>query len=105
MALALEAPLLARRLAEQGAKYYPENEALDKFARILAPPKVSIGLRVSELDVRANNNWIHTHREEYKGLWVALKNGKLMETGQTFSELREKVGSIKGKGILVTQVT
>jgi hypothetical protein len=105
MALILEAPLLARRLAEQGSNFYPEHQELGKMARILAPPQVITSTGSFGFGVKANKIWIDTNREEYKRKWVALKNGELIASGQTFSDLRAKIGDIKGKGILVTQVT
>jgi len=42
LALAIEAPLIARRLAEQGAEYYPNHPEISKAARILAAPKITI---------------------------------------------------------------
>jgi hypothetical protein len=105
MALALEAPLIARRLAEQGVKYYPTYPELKKIAHILAPPTVTLVSPPTKLGVKANKHWIKTNQEEYQRKWVALDNGELIAFGQSFSELIEKMGDIKGKGILVTQVT
>lgn len=104
MALTVEAPLLARKLAEKGSKFYPEHQELRKMARILAPPTVTAKSSIG-LNVKANKLWIDAHREEYKRQWVALLNGELIESGNSFSELKGKVGDVKGKGILVTQVT
>lgn len=105
MALELEAPLIARKLAEQGAEYHPANPELSKMARILAPPEVFTDIRLPRLDIKANKLWIDAHRKEYKGKWVALHNGELIASENTFSELKNEVGNIKGKGILITQVT
>jgi hypothetical protein len=105
MALALEAPLIARRLAEQGVKYYPTDPELKRIAHILAPPIVTPVSPPIQLGVKANKHWIKTNQEEYKRKWVALDNGELIASAQSFSKLIEKVGDIKGKGILVTQVT
>jgi hypothetical protein len=105
MALNLEAPLIARKLAEKGSKYHPKNTELSKMARILAPPEVYIRLKPLDLNVKANKLWIENHREEFSKMWVALRKGNLIASGQTFSELKERIGDIRGKGILVTQVT
>ncbi len=105
MALALEAPLIARKLAEQGQKYFPTHSEINKIARILAAPTAKSVRPTTRLDVKANKLWITTNREAYKGKWVALHDGKLIISSQTFSGIAAKVGDIKGKGILVTQVT
>lgn len=105
LALALEAPLVARRLAEQGAKQYPAHPEIKKMARILAVPTATAVPSSARLDVKANTHWIKANREAYGRQWVALHNGELIASADTFSDLAAKVGDIKGKGILVTQVT
>lgn len=104
-ALALEAPLIARKLAEQGAKLHPTHPEIKKMAQILAAPTVVPANPPAETDVKANQIWIKAHREAYRQQWVALRNGELITSEQTFSALIAKVGDIKGKGILITQVT
>lgn len=105
MALALEAPLIARKLAEQGIKHFPSHAELNKIARILAAPTATVAPSSTRLDVKANTSWIKANREAYKRQWVALHNGELIASSQTFSDLAATVGDIKGKGILITQVT
>lgn len=105
MALTLEAPLLARKLAEQGEKYHPNHSEISKMVRILSAPIVKSVKPTTRLDIKANKLWITANRETYKGKWVALHDGKLISLSDTFSDLSAKVGDIKGKGILVTQVT
>ena len=105
LALSLEGPLIARKLAELGTTYHPAHPEIQKIARILAPPTVIPATQQPVPDVKANQAWIKAHREAYRRQWVALRNGELMATGQTFPDLLAKVGDIRGKGILVTQVT
>ncbi|MCL4867492.1 MAG: hypothetical protein KJ063_00860 [Anaerolineae bacterium] len=105
MAFALEAPLLARYLAEQGIKYHATHPEIEKIAHILAPPKATTAARSTKLDVKANQLWLRNNREAYQRKWVALHNGELIATAPTFSALAAAVGDIKGKGILLTQVS
>lgn len=105
MALALEAPLIVRKLAEQGKKTYPTHREIIKVARILATPSTTSTTSSIRLDTKANKLWIKANREVYRRKWVALHNGELIASGQTFSDLAARMGDVKGKGILVTQVT
>lgn len=105
MALTLEAPLIARKLAVKGVKLYPVHLEMKKIASILAEPTVTTVATPSKLDPKANKMWIQANRKEYRGKWVALYNGELIDSSQNISELITQVGDIKGKGILVTQVT
>ncbi len=105
MSLALESPIIARQIAEQGTSHFPTHSEINKYARILATPTVKSLTPFARLDVKANKLWIMTNRENFKGKWVALHNGKLIAYSSTFPNLTAKVGDVKGKGILITQVT
>lgn len=104
-ALALEAPLIARKLAEQGVKYHPTHPEINKMAGILASPVATSVIPSTKLDVKANKLWIQKYREKYRGKWVALRNGDLIASRLTFADLATEVGNIKGTDILLTQVT
>jgi hypothetical protein len=105
MALSLEAPLMARRLAEHGLKQYPNHPEINRFAHILAVPTAMPVEPATEVDIKANKEWLAANREAYRGKWVAVHNGTLIADGSTFSDLTANVGEVKGKGILLTQVT
>ncbi|MEZ4714400.1 MAG: hypothetical protein R3A44_44880 [Caldilineaceae bacterium] len=86
-ALAAGAHLAARTLAATGAAKYPAHAELQKAARILAPPKVLRRNLAPDPTLRANHNWLRTHRLEYSGQWVALRNGQLLASGDSLQEL------------------
>lgn len=103
-ALALEAPLLARRLSEQGVKRHPENDELRETARLLSPPTATLSQPTAALNLKANQEWLVINRDNYQGQWVALKDGVLLAAAASFSALLNDVGDIKNKGILATKV-
>lgn len=103
-ALALEAPLLARRLSGQGIKYHPQNQELQEMARLLAPPAITMTQPTITPDVKANQEWLVLHRETYRNQWVALKDGELLAAADSFPSLLSQVGDVKGKGILMTKI-
>ena len=100
-ALAAGAHLKARELATQGAELFPGDPELVKMARILAPPKY-LGSSPANYAAKLNRAWLARHRKQYRGRWVAIKEGKLVASANEPAELRKKVGDLRGH--LVTKV-
>lgn len=104
LAIAVGAPLVARKLAADGARHYPEHSELQKAARVLAPPRVIGSVALPEPGMPANLQWLADHRDEYQGQWVALKDGQLLGAAPLLEDVVQIVGNPRGKGILVTVV-
>jgi len=85
-ALTAGAHLTARSLATTGAAQYPDDVELQKAARILAPPKLLRRLP-ADPTIRANHDWLRAHRLDYPGQWVALRNGQLLASSDSFQAL------------------
>jgi hypothetical protein len=102
LALAAGALVTARELSTLGARLFPANGQLGKFADILAPPRV-VGTRPArESGIRENRDWLKAHSDEYRGKWVALRSGVLVGVADSPDELR-KLGLIV-EDTLVTRV-
>lgn len=103
LALQVGAHIAARKLALEGAEFHFDSEELQKYARVLAPPQV---LRTSapQIEVMANVQWLKANKNEYKGKWVAIKNGKLIASADSHDELIAEIGETKGRSILVTHL-
>jgi hypothetical protein len=104
LALSAGAYVMASKLSAQGAAQYPGYSELQKFARLLAPPKILPNTEPPNPTLRLNRDWLMAHGIEYRGRWVALKAGQLLGQAPTLSELIEITGDPKGKHILLTQV-
>lgn len=102
LALTAGAHLVARKLAELGAAHYPQDAYLKKAAYILAPPKVIARDLPPRPDLRANRDWIMSQSNAYRGKWVALRNGELLATADSFDALADQVGN--PSGILLTKI-
>lgn len=89
LALMTGAFMAARRLSQEGADRYPEHAELQKLARLLAPPRV-IGHSPARPDLRANHEWMKREANAYRGKWIALRNGELLGTADTFDELADQ---------------
>jgi len=87
LALAAGAHLVARNLATQGARLHPDHPELHKMAHILAPPRIVNADIPPTPSVRADQAWLRDHADEYKGQWVALREGTLLAVGAAAREV------------------
>ena len=71
---------------------------------LLDPPTVKTNRKATKVDQAANVDWLKTHKNQYKGKWVAIKDGNLLEAADSYEELVARVGNIKGTGILTTKL-
>jgi hypothetical protein len=94
--------MAARNLAQQGAGLHPEDPELQKFAYVLAPPKVIVRDLPPTSSVRADRDWMLKYSHAYRGRWVALHDGKLLAEANTLDEVIAQVG--KTAGIYFTKV-
>ncbi|MFB2892789.1 DUF5678 domain-containing protein [Aerosakkonemataceae cyanobacterium BLCC-F50] len=94
----------AWQIATEGLKHYPEHQELQKYAYILAPAKITTVDRGGHPEIQADHEWIKKNIAEYRGRWVALKNGKLLASGNDLDEIIKQIGEIKNTGILVTPI-
>ena len=66
LSMAMDMPLLARKLVSDGLRRYPNDDALILLGRLLAPPHViSIGLP-PDPTIEANQTWFRQHSGEYQ---------------------------------------
>jgi len=86
----------ATLLATEGAERFPRHAELAKMARILAPPKVIRSDLPPDPSIAADMDWLRAHYDEYRGQWIALRNGQLLGTANSLRELADKIGDIRG---------
>ena len=101
-ALSIGAYLIARQLSSQGAERHPQHTELQKYARILAPPKVTRSDLPPDPTLRTNRDWLKTHRDAFKGQWVALHNGQSLGSAASLKSLTAQLGDTTD--ILLTKV-
>jgi len=104
LALKVGAHLTARKLAQEGEFRFPDHQEIKKLARILAPVKTLTAGQSQDLGLKKNNTWLKHHHNEYQGSWVALRDGELLASGNSFKEVRNQVGLLKNQRILITKV-
>jgi putative addiction module CopG family antidote len=101
-ALATGKPGLARQLALNGAKQYPDHEELRKYARVLAPPTLTQVGQIQTPSIRASRQWLRSHWQDYIGQWVAVRDGQLLYASPSFDELSAHVD--EAENTFITQV-
>ena len=104
LALEAGAHLAARNLSAQGADAHPDNAELQKYARVLAPPRVVANRAPRNVNVAANVEWLNANNDAYKDKCVAVKDGTLLGASYSHKELITQIGETKGRGILVTKI-
>lgn len=86
----------AQQLSLQAVEHYPEHEELLKYAYVLAPPNVRVDKRSSHRHTEVNQDWVRNNRTQYRGLWVALRNGQLLASARSGDELIAQLSDTKG---------
>ncbi len=95
LALASDRGLLARRFANQGAAAHPQHDELARFALALAPPKYVSPQPYVKQNWAANRGWLKQHGSQYRGQWVALRDGQFFAAAPTPKQLAEVLGDLR----------
>lgn len=85
------AHIYARRLTIIGRERYPENRDLQKYATVLAPVDVIERNLPPDPSLKDNRDWLKAHKDEYKGQWVALQQGKLIGASPSLKDLKSTI--------------
>jgi hypothetical protein len=92
LCISLEMVRFARELADLGMQLYPEDKMLARIAYVIAPPRV-IGTRPAKnLDLPASRKWLNENSSNFKGQWIAVREGKLLGASPVFEALLEQIG-------------
>ncbi|MGH7599036.1 MAG: DUF5678 domain-containing protein [bacterium] len=89
--------LLARELAGEGRRLFPNDKRMAQWASVLAPPKI-IGTRPASgnaIGLEASHQWFQNNSFKYKGQWIAVRNGELLGVAPTLKELYNQIGQDK----------
>jgi len=90
----LDMVLLARELADEGRRLFPNDKRMEQWAIVLAPAKV-IGTRPASgnaIGLEASHRWFQNNSSKYKGQWIAVRNGELLGVAQTLKGLYDQIG-------------
>jgi hypothetical protein len=104
LALDLDMTALAISLAQQGGQLFPDNERVQQMARMISP----LGIQVDRdtphhTGIKQSSDWLNTHADQYRGQWVAVREGTLIAAAPTLVELEALIGD-NDDHTLVTRV-
>lgn len=85
----------AYQISAEGAEHHPDDPEVQKYARVLAPPKAVAGKKSPESGHKANREWLKEHGSEYSGQWVAVRDGELLGASKSLKELAERMGDTR----------
>jgi hypothetical protein len=91
-----EAHRCARDLAVEGHQRFPDDPELARYAYVLTPRGVIRADLPPDPSGTLDILWLREHIDEYRGQWIALKDGQLVAHAPTVRELKEKLPSLKG---------
>jgi hypothetical protein len=92
LALNIGAPTAAQQIYNKGVARYPNNADLQRYARLFAPASPATKTLPPNPTLKANREWLKLHRSEYRGQWIAVRNGELLATATSLEELIGRVG-------------
>ncbi|HDQ71280.1 MAG TPA: hypothetical protein ENN19_04180 [Chloroflexi bacterium] len=103
MALGMEMSRLAMKLAQIGGRLFPDNERVQQAAQVLAPPVTQVTRLPSGRGLEQSRLWFRQHASEYKGQWVAVREGRLLGAAHAFDAIASLIG--EGEDAASTIVT
>jgi hypothetical protein len=78
------------RFLEPAQQYFPK---IREVYNHLNSPKVTVHPAQSGDQILANNQWLKDHQAQYRGRWVALRNGHLMADAASVADLLQHIDS------------
>ena len=105
LALSLEMTDLAIALAQVGSRLFPGDERVQSAAEVLAPPVARITRLPHAKGLDASTVWLDEQAGQYKGQWVAVREGQLLGAAKSLQELEALIGHRKDAiNTIVTKV-
>ncbi|MBZ0315057.1 MAG: hypothetical protein K8L91_01470 [Anaerolineae bacterium] len=104
VALQLELLRLAYRLAEMGHQLFPDDRELSAAARVLAPPKILSTDVPAKPGLELSMRWLNKNARDFRGRWVAMKNGEFMGQAATRQALVDALGEQASTIDIITRI-
>lgn len=96
---------IAIKLAQNAQQYFPDHERVQRAARVLTPSKARSVQTTHPEGLTASRVWLQNYASDYRGYWLALKNGKVLAQAKSLQELREMVAPFGNiETMLITKI-
>jgi hypothetical protein len=92
LALHLGLSSLAINLAKRGADLFPGHERIRQAASVIAPPVVRTEPGREVRGLEDSKIWLEEHASEYRGQWVAVRDGNLLKAATSLKDLKQVIG-------------
>lgn len=92
LALYQEMAKLAIELAQLGGRLFPNHDRVQRAAKVLAPPVARVSRLPHPSGLDASKAWLREHASEYRGQWVAVREGQLLRAADDLDELMPLIG-------------
>jgi hypothetical protein len=101
--------LVEANRVEEARRYAAERLAVgdpsvESWAKLLRPPRVTTSSYRTRRDFGADYAWLRENREAFRGRWVALMSGELLDTDAALRPLLDRLQERGIEDVLVTQV-
>jgi hypothetical protein len=83
----------ARALVREAAQRWPDSPKVQKWARVLEPPKVRVLEPRRAIPRDKESAWIRQHAHEYPGRWLALRGDQLIAADADVAKVLEIINS------------
>ncbi len=103
LALSMGMSRLPMKLAQLGGRLFPDHERVQQAAYVLAPPVARVTRLPRARGLDDSSTWIQENAGEYKGQWIAVREGRLLGAAYTFDEIKPLIG--EGEDAVSTIVT
>jgi len=105
LALHLEMVSLASELAQLGGRLFPQHDGVRRVAGVLSPPTTRTIHVPHSHTLDASRSWLRDNATEYRGQWVAVRNGALLGAAQSLEELEAALGQHEdSRSTIITKV-
>ncbi len=105
LAITLDMKTTAYELALLGHKIYPQDEGLAYYADVLAPARILNKKVDAVASLSTSTEWISQNAAHYHGSWIAVLDGKFLDSDESLKALLKRLGeSVHNPGLVVVQV-
>jgi hypothetical protein len=96
----------ARRFVKELAVRWPEDECVQHYARVLAPPRTQVVHGKPGRRMEKEFAWLREHAHHYRGQWVALYEDRLVAVDPDLQVVLATVRRIPGvEGALIHRIS
>lgn len=96
---------IAKQLVQKAHTHFPDHANIQRVAHVLTLAKAQHINTVHPEGLHASQTWLQEHASDYRGVWVALRDGALLAQAKTLKELKELATPLGNlESMLITKI-